>query len=333
MVSEIFENNRTVVIIIMAEKLHEGQNFSTKSLVVSTKKNLKNCKSCEDSGTKDDDDLVKENSLALVPFKKLDDAPPSYSIVVRNSHSSQLKPGWSLLRQVFHPRKHSPKSLRKNAFDFQRASRHPSWHSSAVVHPDHKKTNDDRNDASSLDEESGAIIPFGSDATFPPPSISGEVTSLPEELLGLQEKYSSSCRLYSLQELVSTTANFSSGSLSSLQLWFPYLHLVTFLGCLLINILNLFSENLVGKGGSSYVYRGCLPDGKDLAVKILKPSEDVIKDFVQEIEIITTLRHKNIISLSGFCFEGNHLLLVYNFLSRGSLEENLHGRYLFAIVC
>ena len=85
------------------------------------------------------------------------------------------------------------------------------------------------------------------------------------------------------------------------------------------------SENLIGKGGSSQVYKGCLPDGKELAVKILKPSEDVLKEFVQEIEIITTLSHKNIISLLGFCFEGKNLLLVYDFLSRGSLEENLHG--------
>lgn len=84
-------------------------------------------------------------------------------------------------------------------------------------------------------------------------------------------------------------------------------------------------ENLIGRGGSSQVYKGCLPDGTELAVKILKPSEDVIREFVLEIEIITTLHHKNIISLLGFCFEDNNLLLVYDFLSRGSLEENLHG--------
>lgn len=73
------------------------------------------------------------------------------------------------------------------------------------------------------------------------------------------------------------------------------------------------------------MYRGSLPDGKELAVKILKPSEHVIKEFVLEIEIINTLNHKNIISLLGFCFEDKNLLLVYDFLSRGSLEENLHG--------
>ena len=47
----------------------------------------------------------------------------------------------------------------------------------------------------------------------------------------------------------------------------------------------------------------------------------MLTEFVLEIEIITPL---NIISLFGFCFEDNHLLLVYDFLSRGSLEENLH---------
>lgn len=89
---------------------------------------------------------------------------------------------------------------------------------------------------------------------------------------------------------------------------------------------------MIGKGGSSQVYRGCLPDGKELAVKLLRPSEDVIKEFVLEIDIITTLNHKNIISLLGFCFEDNNLLLVYDFLSGGSLEENLHGIQLHTLV-
>ena len=95
----------------------------------------------------------------------------------------------------------------------------------------------------------------------------------------------------------------------------------------------MISENLIGKGGSSQVYIGCLPDGKELAVKILKPSDDVLKEFALEIEIITTLHHKNIISLLGFCFEDGNLLLVYDFLSRGSLEENLHGTQKYITIC
>ncbi|KAK4264707.1 hypothetical protein QN277_025846 [Acacia crassicarpa] len=135
--------------------------------------------------------------------------------------------------------------------------------------------------------QSGAIVPFRSTAN------SG-FSNFQEELSSLQEKYSSSCRVYTFQELTSATANFSP-------------------------------ENLVGKGGSSYVYKGSLPDGKEVAVKILKPSEDVVREFLLEIEIITTLHHKNIISLSGFSFDDNNLLLVYDFLTRGSLEENIHG--------
>lgn len=73
------------------------------------------------------------------------------------------------------------------------------------------------------------------------------------------------------------------------------------------------------------MYKGCLPDGKELAVKIFKPSEVVVKQFLSEIETITTLHHKHIISLLGFCIEDNNILLVYDLLSRGSLEDNLHG--------
>ncbi|KAJ0973192.1 hypothetical protein J5N97_021151 [Dioscorea zingiberensis] len=115
-----------------------------------------------------------------------------------------------------------------------------------------------------------------------------------EELESLQEKYSSVCRLFSYEDLMRATSNLST-------------------------------EKLVGKGGSSMVYKGRLSDGRELAVKILKPSEDALKEFTSEIEIITSLNHKNIISLLGFCFENNNLILVYDLLSRGSLEECLHG--------
>lgn len=74
------------------------------------------------------------------------------------------------------------------------------------------------------------------------------------------------------------------------------------------------------------MYRGHLPNGREVAVKILKQTKGVLNDFVAEIEIITALNHKNVISLLGYCFENSSLLLVYNYLSRGSLEENLHGK-------
>ncbi|CAH8305268.1 unnamed protein product [Eruca vesicaria subsp. sativa] len=133
---------------------------------------------------------------------------------------------------------------------------------------------------------------IGYDSSITTPDNSPK--KLPEKLERLYERFSSTCQFFKYKELVSVTSDFSP-------------------------------DNFIGIGGSSRVYRGCLSDGREVAVKILKQTEDVLNDFVAEIEIITTLCHKNIISLLGFCFEDNNLLLVYNYLSRGSLEENLHG--------
>lgn len=93
------------------------------------------------------------------------------------------------------------------------------------------------------------------------------------------------------------------------------------------------AENLIGNGGSSTVYKGYLSDGKELAVKILKPSEVAVKEFVSEIEIITALHHKNIIPLLGFCMENNSLMLVYEYVSQGNLEEILHGMHFTPMNC
>jgi interleukin-1 receptor-associated kinase 1 len=94
--------------------------------------------------------------------------------------------------------------------------------------------------------------------------------------------------------------------------------------------MNLFSttENFVGEGGCSNVYKGCLPGGKQVAVKILKQYKEAWSDFSLEIDIMSSLKHKHITPLLGICVEDNHLILVYDFLSRGSLDERLQGKYL-----
>jgi serine/threonine protein kinase len=63
-------------------------------------------------------------------------------------------------------------------------------------------------------------------------------------------------------------------------------------------------------------------------VKILKLSEENMKEFISEIAILGELQNDNIISLVGFCFENDSLILVYDYLPRGSLEEILHGESL-----
>lgn len=63
-----------------------------------------------------------------------------------------------------------------------------------------------------------------------------------------------------------------------------------------------------------------------MAVKVLKSSVKAnSKDFLLEMDIISSMKHKNITPLRGISVQRNSLISVYNFLSRGSLEENLHG--------
>lgn len=74
------------------------------------------------------------------------------------------------------------------------------------------------------------------------------------------------------------------------------------------------------------MYKGVLPDGKHVAVKIMESSKEAWKDFAHEVDIISTLEHKYITPLLGVCIEDDKLISVYHFLSKGSLEEYLHGK-------
>ncbi|XP_021775414.1 probable serine/threonine-protein kinase PIX7 isoform X1 [Chenopodium quinoa] len=88
---------------------------------------------------------------------------------------------------------------------------------------------------------------------------------------------------------------------------------------------NFSAGNLIGKGGCSQVYKGTFLDGKEVAVKVLKSSKQAWKDFSQEVNIMSTMRHKNITTLLGVCIDNSELISVYEFMSKGSLEDNLHA--------
>ncbi|RWW64547.1 hypothetical protein BHE74_00028203 [Ensete ventricosum] len=89
-----------------------------------------------------------------------------------------------------------------------------------------------------------------------------------------------------------------------------------------------FSDaNLLGQGGFGYVHRGALADGKEVAIKQLKAgSGQGEREFQAEVEIISRVHHKHLVSLVGYCIAGCKRLLVYEFVPNNTLGFHLHGQ-------
>ncbi|CAN1274231.1 Probable serine/threonine-protein kinase At1g01540 [Linum perenne] len=85
-------------------------------------------------------------------------------------------------------------------------------------------------------------------------------------------------------------------------------------------------ENVIGEGGYGIVYRGVLDDNTTVAVKnLLNNRGQAEKEFKVEVEAIGRVRHKNLVRLLGYCAEGAHRMLVYEYVDNGNLEQWLHG--------
>uniref|UniRef100_A0A0E0HF01 non-specific serine/threonine protein kinase n=1 Tax=Oryza nivara TaxID=4536 RepID=A0A0E0HF01_ORYNI len=85
-------------------------------------------------------------------------------------------------------------------------------------------------------------------------------------------------------------------------------------------------EHVVGEGGYGIVYRGVLADGCEVAVKnLLNNRGQAEREFKVEVEAIGRVRHKNLVRLLGYCAEGAHRILVYEYVDNGNLEQWLHG--------
>lgn len=104
-------------------------------------------------------------------------------------------------------------------------------------------------------------------------------------------------RIFSLKEVLAATSNFSN-------------------------------DNKLGEGGFGSVYWGQLSDSSQIAVKRLKVwSSKAEMEFAVEVEILGRVRHKNLLSLKGYCAEGQERLIIYDFMPNLSLLSHLHGQY------
>jgi serine/threonine protein kinase len=85
---------------------------------------------------------------------------------------------------------------------------------------------------------------------------------------------------------------------------------------------------LLGQGGFGYVHKGVLPNGKEVAVKSLKTgSGQGEREFQAEVEIISRVHHRHLVSLVGYCIAGVQRMLVYEFVPNKTLEYHLHGNF------
>ncbi|KAJ6721058.1 hypothetical protein OIU85_024181 [Salix viminalis] len=120
---------------------------------------------------------------------------------------------------------------------------------------------------------------------------SSDCVSLPTESSGL----GNSRPLFAFEELVKATNGFSS-------------------------------QNFLGEGGFGSVYKGYLPDGTDVAVKQLTiGGGQGEREFKAEIEIISRVHHRHLVSLVGYCMFETRRLLVYDYVPNNTLHFHLHG--------
>ncbi|KAI3513368.1 hypothetical protein L1887_20699 [Cichorium endivia] len=94
---------------------------------------------------------------------------------------------------------------------------------------------------------------------------------------------------------------------------------------------NFSNDRIIGRGGFGTVYRGILPDGRQVAVKKkLREGTDGEREFRAEMEVLTRngfgWPHPNLVTLYGWCLYGSEKLLVYEYMDGGTLEDLITDR-------
>ncbi|PNY05720.1 leucine-rich repeat receptor-like protein kinase at2g19210-like protein [Trifolium pratense] len=91
----------------------------------------------------------------------------------------------------------------------------------------------------------------------------------------------------------------------------------------ILNITDNF-KTIIGEGGFGKVYVGILQDHTKVAVKLLSPSSmQGYKEFQSEAQLLTVVHHRNLVSLVGYCDQGEIKALIYEYMANGNLQQLL----------
>ncbi|XP_074285938.1 putative serine/threonine-protein kinase PBL21 [Silene latifolia] len=92
--------------------------------------------------------------------------------------------------------------------------------------------------------------------------------------------------------------------------------------CIATGMFN--DANWIGEGGFGKVFKGRLETGEVVAIKQLNHKGlQGSKEFINEVLMLSLLHHPNLMSLKGYCTDGDEKLLVYEYMPKGSLEDHL----------
>ncbi|CAK9863549.1 unnamed protein product [Sphagnum jensenii] len=85
-------------------------------------------------------------------------------------------------------------------------------------------------------------------------------------------------------------------------------------------------KTMIGKGGFGHVYYGKLEDGQEVAIKVLDvKSTQGPSEFFNEVDVLSKVSHRNLVSLIGYCHEDDQQMLIYEFMHKGSLRDHLYS--------